>query len=131
MVQSRQRSPLPLFFLFYFSFFFLLLTSRSDGFKLPLPPLSSPTFRFTSPSSDLSLYGGDLLEALGDSSLQRTLYLLSARFCLSSGCRDLLQLWMFSGHQVWGSIPVRVSIAYPNFGVVLAKLFFLKSPYHT
>uniref|UniRef100_A0A2N9HWQ1 Uncharacterized protein n=1 Tax=Fagus sylvatica TaxID=28930 RepID=A0A2N9HWQ1_FAGSY len=79
--------------------FFLLLAARSDGSESPPPPpppLSSLTFRSTYPSSDLSLYRGDLLEDLGDSGLQRTPSLLAARFCFSSGCRDLPQLRMFA-----------------------------------
>ena len=104
--------------------FFLLLASRSDGSESPPPPLSSPTFRFTSPSSDLGLSGGDLLEALGDSSLQWTLSLLSARPCLSSGCRDLLQLWLFGGHPVWGSLPVQVSLDFSTFGIDSSKPLF-------
>uniref|UniRef100_A0A2N9HCG1 Integrase catalytic domain-containing protein n=1 Tax=Fagus sylvatica TaxID=28930 RepID=A0A2N9HCG1_FAGSY len=79
---------------------------RSDGTESPPLPPSSPTFHFTSPSSDLGLSGSDLLEALGDSSLQRILSLLSAHPCLSSGCRDLLRLWLFGGQPVWGSLPV-------------------------
>uniref|UniRef100_A0A2N9H667 Uncharacterized protein n=1 Tax=Fagus sylvatica TaxID=28930 RepID=A0A2N9H667_FAGSY len=58
---------------------------ESDGTESPSPPPSSTTFHFTSPSSDLGLFGSDLLEALGDSSLQRILSLLSAHPCLSSG----------------------------------------------
>jgi hypothetical protein len=111
--------------------FFLLLAPRSDVSELPPPPLSSPTFRFTSFSSDRVLYGWDLLEALGGSSLQRTLSLLSARLFLSSERRDLLRLWMFGGHRVWGLLLVRDSIDYPIFGVDPSKLFFLKSPHHT
>jgi hypothetical protein len=111
--------------------FCLLLAFRSDAFELPSPPLSSPTFLFTSPSSDLSLYGGNLLKALGDLSLQRTPSLLAVRFCFSSGCRDLLQLRMFGEQRVWGSLLVRVSFDYPSFGVDYSKLFFVKSPYHT
>ena len=107
------------------------LAPRSDDSESPPPPLSSPTFCFTSYSSDLVLYGGDLLEALGGSSLQRTPSLLSARLCLSSGRQDLLQLWMFGGHWIWGLIPIRDSIVYPTFGVDPSKLFFLKSPHHT
>uniref|UniRef100_A0A2N9EV72 Uncharacterized protein n=1 Tax=Fagus sylvatica TaxID=28930 RepID=A0A2N9EV72_FAGSY len=97
----------------------------------PPPPLSSPTFRFTSLSSDLDLYGWDLLEALGGSSLHRTFSLLSARLFLSSGCRDLLRPWMFGEHRIWGLLPVRDSIDYPIFGIDPSKLFFLKSPHHT
>ena len=92
------------FSLFIF-LFFLILAPRSEVFEPP-PPLSSPTFCFTSPSSDLGLYEWDLLEALGDSSLQRTLSLLSARLFLSSGCQDLLRPWMFGEHRIWGFLPV-------------------------
>jgi hypothetical protein len=111
--------------------FFLLLASRSDGSESPPPPLPSLTFCFTSPSSDLSLYRGDLLEALGDSGLQRTSPLLAARFCFSSGCRDLPQLRMFGEQRFWRSLLVRVSFDHPIFGVDYSKLFFMKSPYHT
>ena len=71
------------------------------------------------------------MEALGGSSLQQTLSLLSAHLGRSSGRRDLLRLWMFGGHRVWGFIPVRVSFGYPTFGVDYSKLFFLKSSCHT
>uniref|UniRef100_A0A2N9HEY6 Uncharacterized protein n=1 Tax=Fagus sylvatica TaxID=28930 RepID=A0A2N9HEY6_FAGSY len=76
--------------------FCLLLAFRSGASELPSPPLSFPIFLFTSPSSDLSLYGRNLLEALGDSSLQRTPSLLATRICFSSGCQDLSQLRMFA-----------------------------------
>ncbi len=111
--------------------FFLLLAARSDGSESPPPPLSSLTFRSTYPSSDLSLYRGDLLEDLGDSGLQRTPSLLAARFCFSSGCRDLPQLRMFGEQQFWRSLLVRVSFDHPIFGVDYSKLFFMKSPCHT
>uniref|UniRef100_A0A2N9IWR5 Uncharacterized protein n=1 Tax=Fagus sylvatica TaxID=28930 RepID=A0A2N9IWR5_FAGSY len=103
----------------------------SDVSEPPPPPLSSPTFCFTSFLSDWVLYEWVLLEALGGSSLQRTLSLLSARLFLSSGHRDLLRSLMFGGHRVWGLLPVRDSIDYPIFGVDPSKLFFLKSPHHT
>uniref|UniRef100_A0A2N9IUT8 Uncharacterized protein n=1 Tax=Fagus sylvatica TaxID=28930 RepID=A0A2N9IUT8_FAGSY len=105
-----------------------MVRSRSDSSEPPPPLLCSPTFRFTSLSSDLVLYGWDLLEALGGSRLQQTLSLLSARLFLSSGRRDLLQSWMFCGHRVWGLLPIRDFIDNPIFGVDLSKLFFLKSP---
>ena len=117
------------FSLFIF-LFFLVLTPKSDVSELPPPPLSSPTFCFTSPSSDLGLYEWDLLEALGDSNFHRTLSLLSARLFLSSGCQDLLRPWMFGEHRIWRFIPVRDSINYPIFGINSTKLFFLKSPHH-
>uniref|UniRef100_A0A2N9FLE8 Uncharacterized protein n=1 Tax=Fagus sylvatica TaxID=28930 RepID=A0A2N9FLE8_FAGSY len=82
-----------------------MVRSRSDDSEPPPPPLSSTTFRFTSQSSDLVLHGGDLLESLGGSSLQRIPSLLSARFGLSSGRRDLFRRWMFGGHRVWGFLP--------------------------
>uniref|UniRef100_A0A2N9FRU3 Uncharacterized protein n=1 Tax=Fagus sylvatica TaxID=28930 RepID=A0A2N9FRU3_FAGSY len=72
-----------------------MVRSRSDVAEPSPPPHSFPTFRFTSPSSDLDLYGWDLMEALGGSSFHQTLSLLSARLFLSSGCRDLLRPWMF------------------------------------
>jgi hypothetical protein len=100
--------------------FFLLLALRSNVSEPPPPPLSSPTFCFTSFSSDRVSY-------TGGSSLQRTLSLLSARLFLSSGRRDLLRPWMFGGHRVWGLLPVRDSVDYPIFGVDPSKLFFLKS----
>jgi hypothetical protein len=118
----------PSFFPFLF-LFLLFLTTRSDGSESPPPPLPFPTFRFTSHPSDLVLYGGDLLEALGDSSLHRSLSLLSARICHSSGRRDYRRQWMFGGHRIWGLLPVRPSID-PTFVVDSLKLF-LKSPYHT
>ena len=43
--------------------FCLLLATRSDVSEPPPPPLSSPTFCFTSFSSNRVLYGWDLLEA--------------------------------------------------------------------
>ena len=115
-----------LFFSFspFILLFFLLLASRSDGTESPPPPPSSPTYHFTSPSSDLGLSGSDLLEALDDSSLQRILSLLSAHLCLSSGFRDLLWLWLFGGQPVWGSPPVRVSLDYSTFEVDSSKPLF-------
>ena len=71
------------------------------------------------------------MEALGGSSPQRTLSLLSACLRLSSGRRDLLRLWMFGGHRVWKVTPSRVSCNSPTFGVDYSKLFIWKSPYHT
>jgi hypothetical protein len=118
----------PSFFPFLF-LFLLFLTTRSDGSESPPPPLSFPNFRFTSHPSDLVLYGGDLLEALGDLSLHRPLSLLSARICHSSGRRDHRRQWMSGGHRIWGLLPVRPSID-PTFGFDFLKLF-LKSPYHT
>jgi hypothetical protein len=105
------------------------LTTRSDGSESPPPPLPFPTFRFTSHPSDLVLYGGDLLEALGDSSLHRPLSLLSAQICHSSGRRDHRRQWMFGGHRIWGLFLDRPFID-PTFGFDSLKLF-LKSPYHT
>ncbi len=78
-----------------------------------------------------TLYGGDLLEALGGSSFQQTLSLLSARLGFFNGRRDLLRLWMFGGYRVWRFLPGRVSFDYPIFWVDYSKLFFFKSPYHT
>ena len=115
-------------FCIFIFLFFLLLAPRLDSSEPPPPLLSSPTFRFTSLSSDLVLYGWDLLEVLGGSRLQQTLSLLSARLFLFDGRRDLLRPWMFCGHQVWGLLPVRDFINYPFFGIDLSKLFFLKSP---
>ena len=109
----------------------LLLIPGSEVSELPPQLLSSSTFCFTSFSSDRALYGWDLLEALGGSSLQRTPSLLTARLGLSSRHQDLLRRWMFSGHWVWRIVPVRVSIDYPPIGIDYSKLFFLKSPYHT
>uniref|UniRef100_A0A2N9I4A2 Uncharacterized protein n=1 Tax=Fagus sylvatica TaxID=28930 RepID=A0A2N9I4A2_FAGSY len=102
---------------------------RSDESESPPPSPPSSTFHFTSHLSNLVLYGGDLLEMLGDSSLHRHLSLLSARFWHSSEHRDPLRELMIGGHQIWGLLPVRPSID-PTFGVDSLKLF-LKSPYHT
>ena len=121
--------PFPLRFSLSFFFSFVFLTTRLDGSESPPPPLPFLTFRFTSHPSDLVLYGGDLLEALGDSSLHRPLSLLSARIFHSSGRRDHRRQWIFGGHWIWGFLPVRPSID-PTFGVNYLKLF-LKSPYHT
>ena len=109
--------------------FFLFLTTRSDRSESLPPPLPFPTFRFTPHPSNLVLYGRDLLEALGDSSLHRPLSLLLARICHSSGCRDHRRQWIFGGHPIWGLLPSRPSID-PTFRVDSLKLF-LKSPYHT
>ena len=95
------------------------------------PPLTSTTFRSSFQSFDLVLYRGDLLDALGGSSLQRILSFLSASLGLSSRRQDLLRWWMFGGHRVWGFDPIRVFIDYPPVGIDYSKLFFLKSPYHT
>ena len=107
------------------------MAPRSDGSEPSPPPLISSTFRSTFQPSDLVLYGGDLLDALGGSSLQRILSFLSARLGLSSRRQNLLRQWMFGGHRVWGFVPVRVSIDYPPVGIDYSKLFFLESPYHT
>uniref|UniRef100_A0A2N9I9Q2 Uncharacterized protein n=1 Tax=Fagus sylvatica TaxID=28930 RepID=A0A2N9I9Q2_FAGSY len=117
-----------LFFSFYYviSPFSLLSTTRSEGPESPPPPLPSPTFRSTSHPSDLAVYGGDLLETLGDLSLHRHLSLRSARFCHSNGSRDPLRRLMLGGHRIWRSLPARPSLD-PNFGVDFLKLF-LKSP---
>ena len=108
---------------------FLILVLRSDGTEPPSPPRSPTTFRFTFQLSDLVLFRGVLLEALGGSSIQRVLSILSTRLDRSSGRRDFLRLRMFGRHRVWGSIPVQVVIDYPIFRVVFhySKLFFLKS----
>ena len=64
----------PSSFLFISLFLFLLfLTTRSDGFESPPTSLPFPSFRFTPHPSDLVLYSGDLLEAMGDSRLHRLL----------------------------------------------------------
>jgi hypothetical protein len=120
-----------LFFLFFhlIFLFLLFLSTRSDESESPPPSPPSSTFHFTSHLSDLVLYGRDLLEMLGDSSLHRHLSLLSARFWHSSEHRDPLRELMIGGHQIWGLLPVRPSID-PTFGVDSLKLF-LKSPYHT
>uniref|UniRef100_A0A2N9F0C2 Uncharacterized protein n=1 Tax=Fagus sylvatica TaxID=28930 RepID=A0A2N9F0C2_FAGSY len=71
-----------------------------DGSEPPPPPsLSSTTFRSTPQSPDLVLHEGDLMESLGGSSLQQIPSLLSARFDLSGGRRDLLRWWMLDGHR--------------------------------
>jgi hypothetical protein len=128
---ARFRFCFLFFSFFQLTFSFLLFVStRSDGSKSPPspPPPPSPTFRFTPPPSDLVLYGGDLLEILGDLNLLRHLSFLSARSCHSGGRRDLLRQLMFGVHQIWGFLPVR-SLIDPIFGVVYLKLF-LKSPHH-
>ena len=115
--------PFPFHFCSLFSFVFLLLLvleTKSDG--------SEPLFCFTYQSSDLVLYRGDLLEALGGSSPKQIISLLSVRLGLSSGHWDLLQRWMSGGHQVWGFLPVRVSSDYSTLGLDYSKLFLLKSP---
>uniref|UniRef100_A0A2N9FI19 Uncharacterized protein n=1 Tax=Fagus sylvatica TaxID=28930 RepID=A0A2N9FI19_FAGSY len=72
-----------------------MVRSRSDGTEPPSPPRSPTTFLFTFQSSDLVLFGGVLLEALGGSSIQRVLSILSTRLGRSRGCRDLLRQRMF------------------------------------
>uniref|UniRef100_A0A2N9EI42 Uncharacterized protein n=1 Tax=Fagus sylvatica TaxID=28930 RepID=A0A2N9EI42_FAGSY len=44
--------------------------SRSNDTEPPSSPLSSTTLRLSSLSSDLVLFGGDLLDALGGSSVK-------------------------------------------------------------
>ena len=108
-----------------------LLATRSDDSEPPSSPLSSTTLRLSSLSFDLVLLGGVLLDALGGSSPQRTLSILSACLGLSNGHRDLPRLWMCGGHRVWRVIPGRISFDSPIFGVDYSKLFMWKSPYHT
>ncbi len=108
-----------------------LLVTRLDDSEPPSSPLSSTTLRLSSLSSDLVLYRGDLLDALGGSSPQRTLSILSACLGLSSGRRDLPRLWMCGGYRDWRVIPGRVSFDSPTFGVDYSKLFIWKSSYHT
>ena len=118
--------PFPFPFRSLFSFVFLLLfllETKSDDF--------SALLCFTYQSSDLVLYGGDLLEALSGSSPKQIISLLSVRLGLSSGRRDLLRRWMSGGHRVWGFLLVRVSSDYPTLGFHYSKLFLLKSPNHT
>uniref|UniRef100_A0A2N9GI80 Uncharacterized protein n=1 Tax=Fagus sylvatica TaxID=28930 RepID=A0A2N9GI80_FAGSY len=85
------------FVFFFFSFqyaislFFLLSTTKSEGSESPPPPLPSPPFRSTSHPSDLAVFGGDLMETLGDLSLHRHLSLRSAWICLFNGSRDPLR----------------------------------------
>jgi hypothetical protein len=120
----------PSSFLFIFLFLFLLLlTTRSDGFESPPPSPPLPSFRFTPHPSDLVLYSGDLLEAMGDSSLHRFISLLPARICHTSVQRDHRQQWMFGEHRIWGILLARPPID-PNFGFDYLKLL-LKSPHHT
>jgi hypothetical protein len=121
-------SPSSFFFIFLF-LFLLFLTTRSDGVESPPPSPSLPSFRFTPHPSDLVLYSGDLLEAMGDSSLHRFLSLLPARICHSSVHRDHRQQWMFGEHRIWGILSACPSID-PIFGFDYLKLL-LKSPHHT
>uniref|UniRef100_A0A2N9ITE9 Uncharacterized protein n=1 Tax=Fagus sylvatica TaxID=28930 RepID=A0A2N9ITE9_FAGSY len=106
-----------------------MVRSRSEGSESPPPPLPLPTFRFTSHPSDLALYSGDRLEALGDSNLHRNPARLSTQSCQSSECRDPLRQWMIGGHRTWRLLPDRLLID-PTFGFDSLKLF-LKSPHHT
>ena len=116
--------------LFIFSLVFIL-APRPDGSEPPPPPpLYSTTFRSTPQSPDLALHKGDLMESLGGLSLLQIPSLLSARFDLSGGRRDLLWRWMLDGHRVWRFISTYVSIKYPTLRVDYSKLF-LKNPYHT
>uniref|UniRef100_A0A2N9FQ20 Uncharacterized protein n=1 Tax=Fagus sylvatica TaxID=28930 RepID=A0A2N9FQ20_FAGSY len=96
--------------------------SGSDEVESPPPSPSLPSFRFTPHPSDLVLYSGDLLEAMGDSSLHRFLSLLPARICHSSVHRDHRQQWMFGEHRIWGILSARPSID-PIFGFDYLKLF--------
>jgi hypothetical protein len=121
-------SPSSFFFIFLF-LFLLFLTTRSDEVESPPPSPSLPSFRFTPHPYDLVLYSGDLLEAMGDSSLHRFLSLLPARICHSSVHRDHRQQWMFGEHRIWGILSARPSID-PIFGFDYLKLL-LKSPHHT
>ena len=112
---------LSLSFFLFFSLFFFILASRSVGSEPPPPPLPSTTFCSTSQSSDPVLYEGNLLEFLGGSRLHRISSLLSAHLCRSSGYRDLLRLWLFGGHPIWGSLPVRVYLTSSTFEVDSSK----------
>ena len=114
-------AALSLSFFLLFSLFFFILVSRPVGSELPPPPLPPTTFVSTSPSFDSVLYGGNLLEFLGGSSLHQIPSLLLARLCRSSGCRGLLRRWLFGGHSVWGFFPVRVYLAYSTFEVDSSK----------
>jgi hypothetical protein len=120
----------PSSFPFFFSLFIMLAPRPADSEPPPPPSLSSTTFLSTPQSPDLVLHEGDLMESLGDLSLQQISSLLSARCDLSGGRRDPLRRWMLDGHRVWRFISARVSINYPTLRVDYSKLF-LKSPYHT
>jgi hypothetical protein len=87
--------PFPFHFrsLFWFVFLLLFLLETKSDEVLAL-------FRFTYQSSDLVLYGGDLLGALGGSSPKQIISLLSIRLGLSSVRRDLLRRRMSGGHRV-------------------------------
>ena len=123
------RVALPLSVFPFVSLFFLILAPRSECSEPPPPPPSSTTFLFTPHSPDPVLYGGDLLESLGGSSLQRFPFPFLASIDRFSGRLDLLRRWMFGGHRVWGFLPARVSVNHLTLGVDFLKLF-LKSPYH-
>jgi hypothetical protein len=103
--------PFPSLFSCSFPFSFSILVSQPIGSELPPPPLPPTTFFSTSPSPDPVLYGGNLLEFLGGSSLHQIPSPLPARPCRSSGCRGLLRQWLFGGHPVWGFLSVRVYLA--------------------
>ena len=120
----------PSSFPFFFSLFIMLAPRPADSEPPPPPSLSFTTFLSTPQSPDLVLHKGDLIESLGDSSLQQISSLLSARCDLSGGRRDPIRRWMLDGHQVWRFISARVFINYPSFRIDYSKLF-LKSPYHT
>ncbi len=123
-----DRVALFLHFLPFIFLFLLLLVSKSASPKPPPLPFSCPFFHFPYLSSDLVLCEWDSSDPLGGSRLQRSPLLLSARFVASSSRRDILRLWMFCRHWVWGLFLVRDFLDYPVLGVDLSKLFILKSP---
>uniref|UniRef100_A0A2N9F336 Uncharacterized protein n=1 Tax=Fagus sylvatica TaxID=28930 RepID=A0A2N9F336_FAGSY len=103
-----------------------MVRSRSDGSESPPPPLPLPTFRFFSHPSDLALYSGDRLEALGDSNLHRHPSPLSTQICQSSERRDPLRQLMIGGHRTWRLLPDRLLID-PTFGGLLGWDYGSKS----
>jgi hypothetical protein len=109
------------FFFLFFSPFLFILVPRPVGSELPPPPLTPTTAVSTSPSPDPVLYGGNLVEFLGGSSLHQIPSPLPARPCRSSGSRGLLRRWLFGGHPVWGFLPVRVYLAHSTSEVDSSK----------
>ena len=111
-------------FSFFFSFCLILIgTCRASTSTLLFPLVLFFFFLFRSSLVQVGFAGaqGWLL------TLARYLFF----YCeIESYCRwrDLQQPWMLSRQRVWGLLPYRAFIIYPDLGVDLSKLLLVESP---